>query len=151
MKAITAIALVFVFTLQGTAQPHKRKQEHREKIRAHKIGFLTEKLDLSPEEAQQFWPLYNELEAERQSLQKEFIDKGFGKERKVETMSDEELDEMVLQRLEQEKAMVDLKIEYYDKFKDILPVRKVFLLYRSELEFRKMLIERLRPAKPPRK
>ena len=102
MKAITAIALVFVFTLQGTAQPHQRKQEHREKIRAHKIGFLTEKLDLSPEEAQKFWPLYNELEAERQSLQEEFIDEGFGKERKVETMSDEELDEMILQRLERQ-------------------------------------------------
>ena len=151
MKAITTIFLVIIFALQSTAQPHQRGREHREKIRAHKIGFLTEKLDLSPEEAQKFWPLYNELEAERQSLQEEFVDEGFGKERKVETMSDEELDEMILQRLEQEKAMVDLKIEYYDKFKDILPVRKVFLLYRSELEFRKMLIERLRPAKPTRK
>jgi hypothetical protein len=58
---------------------------------------------------------------------------------------------MILRRLEQEKAMVDLKIEYYDKFKDILPVRKVALLYRSEIEFRKMLIERLRPAHPPKK
>lgn len=152
MRTIISIAFVILVSFQGMTQPKELDKDHLEKIKAHKIGFLTERLDLTPEEAQKFWPLYNEFEAEREATMGDLLKDGPGKGPKIETMSDEELDNMVLQKLQQEKSMVDLKIEYYDKFKKILPVRKVFLLYQSEIEFRRQLLERFRQQdKPPRK
>jgi len=37
-------------------------QEKREKVKALKVAFLTEKLALTSEEAQKFWPIYNAFE-----------------------------------------------------------------------------------------
>ena len=54
MKRIFTILFV-VGCLNAAAQPNVRL----ERFKALKVAFITEKLDLSPKEAQGFWPIYN--------------------------------------------------------------------------------------------
>jgi hypothetical protein len=42
-----------------------------ERLESAKIGFLTQKLDLSPREAEKFWPVYNQYQKELKALAKE--------------------------------------------------------------------------------
>ena len=48
----------------------ERQNERKENIEAMKIGFLTKKLDLTPEEAQKFWPVYNQYSDKMKELRK---------------------------------------------------------------------------------
>ena len=43
-------------------------KQQREKLELFKIQFVTKKLDLTPAEAEKFWPLYNEQKDASQSL-----------------------------------------------------------------------------------
>jgi len=40
----------------------QRDGKMHERIKAQKVAFITERLNLSPEEAQKFWPIYNSFE-----------------------------------------------------------------------------------------
>lgn len=57
MKHLILIALLIGIGYNGIAQENRR-----ERIKSLKVAYLTEKLDLSPEEAAAFWPVYNEYE-----------------------------------------------------------------------------------------
>ena len=51
--------------------PRSMTKEQREQLELFKIQFITKKLDLTPAEAEKFWPLYNEQKDASQSLMQE--------------------------------------------------------------------------------
>ncbi len=118
-------------------------KEKREKLRSEKIAFISNKLDLTVEEAQTFWPLYNEFEKKmdellekRRNLMCSFSDKeAFFSNQEVEKMSDE------LINLEVQQAQ--LQQEYHARFKKILPIKKVVRFYQSENQFKNHLLKKL--------
>ena len=63
--------LIIIFCLSAFAQPPKNHPEKREQIEALRISFITQRLDLTREEAQRFWPVYNEYHDALESLRKE--------------------------------------------------------------------------------
>ena len=120
----------------------------REKIKALKVAYITEQLKLTPEEAQRFWPVYNEFEDKRQKLEMEIIGP---KEKRpdIALMSDEEVDKFIQKHFDLEEQMIDLKEEYYMRFKEVLPVKKVFRLMEAERDFKRILLERLQEGQRP--
>ena len=50
--------------------PNKEKDKLKERIKAQKVAFITERLDLSSKEAQQFWPIYNAFEDKIDDMRK---------------------------------------------------------------------------------
>ncbi len=60
--------MLFTLSFESSAQ---RKSGRGEEIEAYKIGFLTQKLDLSPQEAKVFWPIYNNWQKEQAEFRKE--------------------------------------------------------------------------------
>ncbi len=92
MKCYTlSILLLFVSASLCWGQPG-RHQRH-EKVEQYRIQFLTEQLDLSPEEGQKFWPVYNaykkELDQTQEHRRAEFLKRKLKDE--GEQLSDEEL------------------------------------------------------------
>ena len=69
---IKAIIIFFLF-LQGiSAQTNKdQKGPIRDKIKAQRIAFITERLNLSPDEATKFWPVYNQFSGELEEVKKQ--------------------------------------------------------------------------------
>ncbi len=131
---------VFVFALLSLpllqAQP-----QNNDRIQANKIAFFTNKLNLSPKQAEQFWPLFNEFESKRKELRgtyKESI--GTPQAELNDNQAKEEIKKILLAR----QREVDLEKEYADKFMQVISPKQVFTLLQSEKEFTRMLVKRLR-------
>ena len=75
MKRILTIAVsLFVISASCFAQEAPAQKKHNgERAQAEKIGYITQRLQLTPEEAQVFWPVYNESKMEGEAVRKEFF------------------------------------------------------------------------------
>lgn len=114
-------------------------QHHdHEKVQAAKIAFITNKLNLTSKQAEQFWPLYNEFEAKRKEL-KDFLKEGAETE-----LTDAQAKEEIKKLLASRQQEVDLEKEYADKFMKVITPKQVHALMHSEKEFTRMLVKRLR-------
>ena len=143
-KLLFGTLLLFAFLAGTYAQPGSRQgpgaARAQEKIEAYKIAFFTEKLQLTPDESKDFWPLYNQFEDERGELR----GKSGINDKRLELMSDNELEDFIMRQLDTEEQQVKLKRDYVNRFMKVLPIRKVALLQRTELQFKRKLLDEMK-------
>lgn len=139
MKNIKLLLLnLFLFTAVALqAQP----PHAREKVEAMKIGFLTERLELSPEEAQVFWPVYNQYQDELEKVRLTRKDYISAARKGMDDLSDKEIEKLVDSELAFRQSELDLQKKYHGQFKKVLPIKKVAKLYRAEEDFKRKLLE----------
>jgi len=147
-KATHLLKLVVIFILALTAttlhaQPRERMEEGRERIEAMKIAFLTRKMQLTPAEAREFWPIYNAYHEKMKPLIRE-------REKSLEKMiedlsglSDEEINEMINKRLNYVEQTVALRKQFIEDLKEVLPPAKIIIFMEAEQQFNRELQQRL--------
>lgn len=144
MKNIRWINL-FVFVMLTSiaiAQPIDH-QEMSDKYYAQKIAYITNVLDLSPDESTKFWPLYNEYSDKKNDLRTEMISYRQTLLGKYASISEEEAQNALNFYQEHIIQMQELEIEYQNKYLQVLPARKVLLLLKAEKDFRRQLLKKL--------
>ena len=57
------VAVILLSQTNVIAQRGKGYENKKENIEAQKVAFITSKLNLTTEESQKFWPVYNEYES----------------------------------------------------------------------------------------
>lgn len=130
-----AFSLLPFFYTGAHAQPGKDpRAAMSRKIEALKAEFLTKRLDLTPGEAQKFWPVYNSYQKELSAIFRERHEA-----KKAHRENGANYDE-----LKYEARILELKKKYKKGFSDALPQEKVETLYTAEREFREQLINQLR-------
>ena len=137
----TLIILIAVINSQAQKSSHAEKLE---KYRSEKVAFLTSKLDLNSNEAQKFWPVYNQLEKEKWEIQKSrrAIEE---KIRDAEaSLSEAEIIKLTRNFAGSMQKEADIMIKYNEKFLKLLPPQKVLNLYQAENEFRVFMIKKFR-------
>lgn len=120
----------------------------QDKIKALEIAYISKELDLTPEEAQKFWPVYNKYTREVNALigdRKKKTQELKGKPR-TDAVADAAMDK----ELNYERKMLDIKTRYRAEFSKVIPARKVGNFYRAEREFRGMMIRQLKERKDNR-
>jgi len=140
MKKLLFLSSLLLFGFILNAQPEDFK-----KVEAFKTKFITDELDLSPEEAQKFWPVYNEYNKKLNELHQKRME-GMSRREvhdKWDELDDATLEKIALEELQNQKKIAELKLEYYDKFKAALGSRKAATFYRIEIEFHRRLMESL--------
>ena len=131
------------------AQPPGPEEEHdpkrKEKIEMLKRTFISEKLTLTVQEAEKFWPLYNEYDANRETLRKELHQarKTIKKEGANEKETIAHID-LVTQKKKEE---IDLESAFLKSCMPILGPDKVMKLAVVEHEFHRELVERMKERK----
>lgn len=110
-----------------------------ERVKAVRAAILTEKMNLSTEEAEKFWPVYHEYGKE----QKKIKDK-FQIQRDIATLDDAAIEKHLNGMLAMEEELIGLKKKYYLNFSKILGYRKVAILAKSDREFNFAMLERLK-------
>ena len=121
-KFILIIALFFGSFSMANAQ-HDR-EERTEKVQALKIAFITQKLELTTEEAQKFWPVYNRYEAEIRQM---IMDNRAGGD-----------------AIDNEEKLLNVKKKYRTEFTKVIGPNKTSTLFNSEKEFRGVLMRQLK-------
>ena len=137
------VAVLALFSLTRTAVFAHQEGDWREKMRAERVAFLTTAMELTPAEAEKFWPVYNSMEAERRA--------SFGKVmRAYKALSDgvaagktdEELEVLVNDYTTANKNSHSVEAKYTPQLVKILSVSKVAKMFVAEEEFRRQQIGR---------
>jgi len=148
MKKLIPIIISICIASMAFAQPQggpkggHGKQDY-EKIRAEKVAFITSEVGLTVEEAQAFWPIYNEIEQQQSKLMKA--------ERKAYVELTKALAEgkgndkaLLKAYLDAKEANKNLQLTAADRYLKVLSVEKVAKFYTCEEKFRRQQIGRLK-------
>ena len=150
MKIIRIIIITVLLTYTAGAQNNPQKPRsggdgpRKEQLESMKIGFITEKVNLTPEEAQVFWPVYNKYSDELKSIRKDRRENLMNARDNFDSMSDAEIEKAVDMEIAARSAEAEILKKYNPQFKKILPIRKVAKLYKAEEEFKRKLVEMIR-------
>jgi Spy/CpxP family protein refolding chaperone len=160
MKNLRFIAVAFaasaLLALTTNAQPKDHGNWH-EKMMSEKIAFITMELSLTPEEAQVFWPVYNQISKEKMESQKAMM-KAYHELMKAlneDNASDKDIDRLLDAYLAAKQANKEFGKSDADKYRKVLPSKKVAKLYVAEEKFRRHHIRNFKgrqhaPGQEPR-
>jgi hypothetical protein len=144
MKTLVTILMITLAQTMLFAQPggDGPKQDRKEFIRSQKIAFIATELALTPEEAEVFWPVYNEYDAKMETLREER--KGYTKElRTMDEITDDRAYELTELILATEKKEVELRSEYLIKFAEVLDKKKAAKVFMAEEKFKRELMDHI--------
>jgi len=144
------LVLLFVtplgFTQENTDEPLTKK----EKIKRLKIAFITEELDLSVEQSEKFWPVYNEMDKKIREEKKSRKKMAKDLKENLETLSEEDIKKKTTSVLDSDIKVAELKKEYNDKIAAIIGYKKATKLLSLEARFKRELLKKLKET-PNRK
>lgn len=144
MKTFIKSTIVIFFFLQNfsaSAQPNKPARG--EKLESLKIAFITQKLDLTSEEAKVFWPVYNHYQDELEALRKTRRANLLEAKMNVDELGDKEIEALLNNEFTFRQNELDITKKYLPEFKKILPIKKVARLYKSEEDWKRKLLQLL--------
>ena len=121
-----------------------QKGKIKDRIEPLKIAYITQKLGLTSEEAQKFWPVYNKFNDDLQKLRSSTKDKLADELSELATMSETEAEKTLNEMLNYKVSEAELIKKYASEFKKVLPVKKVVMLYKAENDFKRELLKKLR-------
>ena len=145
MKKIFTIltALCFIAIIGTVAQP-KNREDWKQKIMNEKIAFLTTELDITPEEGQAFWPVYNKVNQEKDAAMRNVFKAYRNLTKAVEEgVKGKELEKLLKEYLNAQQAQREVEEESADKFMKVLSTEKTAKLYLAEERFRRRQIHKL--------
>ncbi len=90
-----------------------------EKIRALKIAFITQKLNLTADEAQKFWPIYNQYDQDVRGVDRTDV-------------------------IPAEEKLLNIRKKYQPSFEKVIGRQRLNNLFNAERDFRTVLIQRLK-------
>ncbi|HIP31321.1 MAG TPA: hypothetical protein EYG86_01020 [Crocinitomicaceae bacterium] len=151
LKAATFFAFTFLLSATSTAQPNKksdRKAQH-EKVEKMKISFITKELDLTTEESEKFWPIYNEMSKKIRTEKK--LQRSTGKELKKnhETLTDSDFKTKTDLIFDSEAKEASIKKEYTGKIAGVIGYKKAAKILSLEQRFKRELLNKVNRSERP--
>ncbi|MBW3127793.1 MULTISPECIES: Spy/CpxP family protein refolding chaperone [Hymenobacter] len=138
IRPLLLLLPLLALSLHGVAQtaPSGRLNQ----LENARIAYLTEKVSLTQEQAQQFWPIYNEYATKRRDLNQRSRQL---RTTRPETLSDQQLKDNLNQVLALRQQEVDLDKDYLRQFQKVLSIRQVSQLYTAERQFTREVLQRV--------
>ena len=135
---------VFTFILGCFSLASNAQREDREggRVESLHIAYITEKLQLTPAEAQAFWPIFNEFQAKLKEIRRQRRMGGLDAK-----ASDADLEKAAIADFDAEERINALKKDLFVQLKKVLPMRKILKLIRAEREFKTHLLDFLRDGR----
>lgn len=132
---IPFLSLLFVFAISCVYCQNEDNSAklNRDRIKAQKVAFITQSLDLSVSEAQVFWPVYNEYDSKATNINIEI--RKLTQSGKIDNLTDKEVEAISDKLIENQMQLADLQKAYYEKFKIVLPPKKVMKFYIAKGNF----------------
>ena len=144
MKNLLIVCLI-LSSFSLFAQKKESKDEKKQRIEAARVSFITKKLELTPEESKEFWPVVNQMKTKIKTSRKALKDRF-----KKMKQEDEKIDEKTYQKLiedmhEQQISILEIKNEYVQKIASIIGYEKTFRFeHQIQIEFKKQLMDRMK-------
>jgi len=142
MKKIISVlfALALVGCIAAFAQKKENREAWRERIRSERVAMITSELELTEAEAQAFWPVYNEVQAQRREAFKASAEA-------LKALKDGAEGKDAAALLDQYEAAIQknnaIELQAMNRYRKVLPAEKVARLLVAEEKFRHQQIGKL--------
>jgi hypothetical protein len=144
MKSLLKILLILL-TIPAFAQDDDvltpKDVRVREKIQAARVAYITDQLQLTPAEAEKFWPIYREFAEKRSQIREQL------REMKVNAdpnKSSEQRDkELVDRRFNMKQQELNLEKDYSGRLLKVISAQKLRTLPEAERRFRQMILDQI--------
>lgn len=149
MKKSFILSLIMsVFALASVSASNRCQGDWKQKMMSEKIAFFTVEMGISPEEAQVFWPVYNQVNKEKDEAMHKVFETYKELESSIEAGKPEkEISKLLGNYLKAIDRQREIDNEAHEKYTKVLPVEKLAKLYICEEKFRRQHIRKLH-AKP---
>ena len=148
-KLYTILVFIFCVTIATAQTKHK---ESRDKIKALKVAYITEQLNLTTQEAEKFWPVYNEYDKNNHDLRSKLrheIKKT--RKNKGDSITEKEAEALVKLKLSTDKQIYESHKKFIAKIKKVISFKKIIQLQVAEMEFGRKLMKRYKRRKMEKK
>ncbi len=150
-NAIITLLLLLPAVVWGQMEnPPQLTPEKRKEIESMKVAYLTSQMDLSPEEAQVFWPVYNQFRDEMDAHRKEGRKKYDLFRVNQDELSDSDMIEHMEYKFDHEREAIAIEEKYFKQFVEILSPQKVLAMMKAEEGFKRELLRKVRGDRPER-
>lgn len=148
MRKYSLLILLACLSLSVHAQK-KSDTCSEEEFQAKKEAYITQKAELTQEEASQFFPIYFEL----QKLKKEINGKAWEKSRKGKNpgTTEAEYEDILNGFIEASEKNNQLDKEYLAKYQKILSNKKIYQVFRAEISFNRNMLKIMQKGKEQNK
>lgn len=119
----------------------------RERLEAARIAFITTRLDLSPEQAQRFWPIFNEFNEQREEKLKKIA--SLNPRSNTESISKEEAQRLIKQRFELQRELIKDEEAFVQKAATVISYQQILQLNSINREFARSIYQRQRDNRYP--
>jgi len=141
---------ILFFSTIAFAQPgsrlKERMQQKKEQLKSMKIAFITSELNLTPDEATKFWPLFNAFEDKQRDIKKDKV-KNYMDRIDSDKLSEKEASVLLAQMESTEDELFQSRKKFVSSLKSVLPAVKILKLKKAEEEFSKKLLQQYRDKK----
>jgi uncharacterized protein YbbC (DUF1343 family) len=141
MKKITILITILSLAFTSISKAQDDMPRNNEKIKAAKVGLITNRLNLTEDQAKTFWVVYDEFDKKRHEIRKN-IREMTAESRNITTTDDKILTDLK-EVLSLKQKEVDLEKEYLSKFLKTINVRQLSELFKTEQLFNQMLVKKL--------
>ena len=142
---IMALAGTAALNAQGQGQGlgQGAMQGDGEKLTAYKIAFFTRNLDLTPAEAENFWPVYNDYSARKNKLLTDRLSMMRYAVQNEANMTDNEVSATADKLAQSFADEAGLVVSFNESLKKVLPPKKIIKLYQVENQYKQQLLREL--------
>ena len=142
----TKIIFPIIFLLVASLSFSQGFKEKREKVKALKVAYITEQLELTTDEAQKFWPIYNAFDENQAELRHEkmrsILDRF--KPGNVEKLSEKDASNSLAQMEKIEEDLFNLKKKFIKDLQGVISAKKIIKLKKAEEDFNRELLKQMR-------
>jgi Spy/CpxP family protein refolding chaperone len=145
--SIYSILLAFFLASNLLAQKPRDHAERHEQLKTARIGMITNRLNLTTEQAPGFWAVYNEYDEEitatRRKIRQVMV------EGKDTELSDKKIETNIATYFVLKDRENEIEKKYYQKLQKIISVRQYAELKRTEFVFNQMLLSKMNKGSRP--
>jgi hypothetical protein len=142
-KIMKKVFTLFIIILALPLHRISAQNPNIEKLNSYRIGFFTKKLNLTPQEAEKFWPVFNEYQQQKNLIQTEKIGliRNFNQNEAI--LNDSQLTEIGDKLIATVVKDSELAVTFHNKLKEVLPPAKVIKFYQAENQYKIQLLNEL--------
>lgn len=133
LSLLFCLALVLNAEASLSFYQHLTPVEFQQKQR----DFITAEVKLTPQEADSFFTLYNELQEAKRANNRKIMEL---MKKSNQELTDAEYTKTLDEVFKLKKSNADWDLVYNEKYKQVIPSKKIFEIIRAESKFRRQII-----------
>ena len=139
------LSIFFSLILGATFAQRSGERYDPEKLKAAKVAYITTRLDLNSDQAEKFWPIYNEFSDKREAMIREMAELN---NRRDQQITEEEAKIRIAKKFEIQQKLLNEEKSFVEKVSKVISYNQIFLLNGLSRDFARYIYQRQRKDHP---